>query len=72
VLHGVVSDLDGVRVLRGDEFVDVACPEAAGEALAARLVRLGADEILDALRAATPAPSGVSLPAAPNAVRAAA
>jgi hydroxymethylbilane synthase len=52
VLHGVVSDLDGVRVLGGQEFVDVASPAAAGEALAERLLRLGAGEILDALRAA--------------------
>jgi hydroxymethylbilane synthase len=54
VLHGMVADLDGVRVLRGEEFVDVARPEAAGAVLAARLLRLGAGEILDALRAAAP------------------
>lgn len=55
VLHGMVATTDGRRVLRGEEFVDVGRPEAAGVALAARLLRLGAGEILADLRAAVPA-----------------
>lgn len=52
VLHGVVAALDGRRVVRGEEFVDARTPEAAGQALAERLLRLGADEILAAARGA--------------------
>lgn len=50
VLHGMVAAPDGARVLRGEEFVDAADPAAAGEALAARLLRLGAGDILAAVR----------------------
>jgi hydroxymethylbilane synthase len=52
VLHGVVADVDGGRVVRGEEFVDPRSPEAAGAALARRLLRLGADAILADVRAA--------------------
>jgi hydroxymethylbilane synthase len=55
VLHGLVAEVGGERALRDAEFVDTRAPEAAGEALAARLLTRGADEILGALRAATPA-----------------
>lgn len=52
VLHGLVADLDGRRVLRGEEFVDADAPARAGEQLAQRLLTRGADEILDGLRTA--------------------
>jgi hydroxymethylbilane synthase len=57
VLHGLVADPSGARVLRDTEPVDPGAPAAAGEALARRLLRRGAGEILAALRdGASPAP----------------
>jgi hydroxymethylbilane synthase len=55
VLHGLVAALDGSRVLRGVEVVDVAEPAAAGARLAARLVADGADALLGELRTVAPA-----------------
>jgi hydroxymethylbilane synthase len=37
VLHGLIADVDGARVVRGSEPVDPANPAAAGLALAAKL-----------------------------------
>jgi hydroxymethylbilane synthase len=37
VLHGLIADVDGARVMRGSEPVDPANPAAAGLALAAKL-----------------------------------
>jgi hydroxymethylbilane synthase len=69
-LHGLVADVDGQRVLRDSEFVaaderpvmSVADAAEVGRRLAARLVEMGADEILARLRAETPR---VPEPAAP-------
>ena len=58
VLHGLIADVDGRRVLRGSAPVDPGAPSAAGAALASDLLRRGAGEILAALRglAAVPSP----------------
>jgi hydroxymethylbilane synthase len=53
VLHGLVADPAGTQVLRDAVAVDRRAPEAAGEALAQRLLRRGAGEILGALRGGT-------------------
>jgi hydroxymethylbilane synthase len=37
VLHGLIADVDGARVVRGSKPVDPANPAAAGLALAAKL-----------------------------------
>ena len=50
VLHGMLSDVAGRRVLRGSTVIDRADPERAGARLAAELRRQGADEILAGLR----------------------
>jgi hydroxymethylbilane synthase len=50
VLHGLIADIAGTRVLRGREQVDPSAPAAAGEALARHLRALGGVEILEALR----------------------
>src|SRR6185312_6870549 len=58
VLHGLIADVDGRRVLRGSVRVDEARPADAGTALASDLMRHGAGEILAVLRglAAVPVP----------------
>jgi len=58
VLHGLIADVDGRRVLRGNTSVDPADPAASGASLAAELLRRGAAEILAGLRGleAVPAP----------------
>jgi hydroxymethylbilane synthase len=50
VLHGLVADVSGARVLRGHHVVDASSPAAAGLALARHLRALGADDILGAVR----------------------
>jgi len=50
VLHGMLSDVAGARVLRGAAVVDPAHPEHAGARLAEELRQEGADEILAGLR----------------------
>ena len=50
VLHGLLADVDGRRVLRGSAPVDARDPAASGAALGADLLRRGAAEILAALR----------------------
>jgi hydroxymethylbilane synthase len=57
VLHGLIADARGTRMLRGERPVDAAHPERAGESLAADLRRRGADDILDTLRASTKVPA---------------
>ncbi|HEX6535489.1 MAG TPA: hydroxymethylbilane synthase [Gemmatimonadaceae bacterium] len=57
VLHGLIADPAGKRMLRGAEPVDVAQPERAGERLAADLLGRGATSILDAIRAAASVPA---------------
>ena len=56
VLHGLIADVDGRRLLRGHEMVDGSEPARAGEALAASLMRQGAGEILAQLRGLTAVP----------------
>jgi len=58
VLHGLIADVSGARILRGHHAVDPAAPAEAGLALARHLRALGAAEILGALRsvARVPAP----------------
>ena len=58
VLHGLIADVDGRRVLRGSASVDAGDPASSGARLAADLIRRGAAEILAALRGleAVPAP----------------
>lgn len=56
LLHGLISDAAGRRVLRGTIPVDPSSPSLAGEELAADLLRQGAGEILATLRAATKLP----------------
>ncbi len=50
-LYGMIADIDGRRVLRGQSPLDRADPAAAGVALADRLRGEGATDILRALRA---------------------
>jgi hydroxymethylbilane synthase len=50
VLHGMLSDVAGRRVLRGSTVIDRADPERAGAQLAAELREQGADAILAGLR----------------------
>jgi hydroxymethylbilane synthase len=50
VLHGLIAELSGRRVLRGSVTVDPSCPAAAGEQLASMLLADGAGDILAALR----------------------
>ena len=57
VLHALISDLGGTRVLRGHTVVDVQDPEASGRALAADLLKRGATEMLEKLRSASPVPA---------------
>ena len=58
VLYGLIADVDGRRVLRGNIAVDADDPASSGASLAADLIRRGAAEILAALRGleAVPAP----------------
>ena len=50
VLHGLIAEASGRRVLRGSVTIDPSCPTVAAEQLAATLMRDGAGEILAALR----------------------
>ena len=50
VLHGLIAEAFGRRVLRGSVTIDPSCPTVAAEQLAATLMRDGAGEILAALR----------------------
>ena len=65
-LHGLVADVDGETVLRDSVFVEgdawTAASADAGHALAARMLELGAGEVLARVRGETPR---VPEPAAP-------
>ena len=52
VLHGLIADVKGQRVVRGEIVVDVDQPELSGVRLANELRHLGATEILASLRSA--------------------
>lgn len=56
-LWGLIADVAGTRVIRGDVVVDPAVPEAAGRALAGQLRERGAGDILTGLRDARKVPS---------------
>lgn len=57
VLHGLIADVKGTRVLRGEIAVDVAQPALSGVRLANELRQRGASEILEGLRSAAKIPS---------------
>jgi hydroxymethylbilane synthase len=57
VLHGLIADAEGRRVVRGTARVDPAYPEGAGIALAQELRARGGAEILDGLRGAERVPA---------------
>jgi hydroxymethylbilane synthase len=50
VLHGLIADARGTRIIRGEEPVDAAAPERAAHRLATELRRRGGDQILSQLR----------------------
>ena len=56
-LWGMIADVHGRRVIRGDAPVDTGDPEASGRRLAAELRSRGAGEILAGLRDVTRVPS---------------
>ena len=56
-LWGMIADVRGTRVIRGDIAVDPAAPEVAGRALAEQLRARGAGDILAGLREAKRVPS---------------
>jgi hydroxymethylbilane synthase len=57
VLHGLVADPRGRRVVRGERAVDPADPEHDGRALALELRSRGADAILEEVRRMAKVPS---------------
>jgi hydroxymethylbilane synthase len=57
VLHGLIADAGGHRVVRGEEPVSSQDPESAGARLANELLHRGAREILDALRGVSRVPA---------------
>lgn len=57
VLHGLIADLEGRRVVRGEIALDEAEPELCGVRLANQLRGEGATEILEGLRRAHHLPS---------------
>lgn len=57
VLHGLIADVKGVRVVRGELTLDAAQPELTGARLANELRHNGATEILAGLRAAVRLPA---------------
>jgi hydroxymethylbilane synthase len=56
-LLGMIADVKGTRVIRGDIDVDVSAPEASGRALAGELRERGAGQILAGLRQTKKVPS---------------
>ncbi|MGH7663323.1 MAG: hydroxymethylbilane synthase [Gemmatimonadaceae bacterium] len=57
VLHGLLADVHGRRLVRGERAVDRSDPARAGRELAADLRRRGGDEILALLRALEQVPA---------------
>ena len=57
VLHGMIADIAGTRVVRGSLAVDAADPALSGIRLANQLRGEGASEILEGLRRASHIPS---------------
>jgi hydroxymethylbilane synthase len=57
VLHGLIADVSGARVVRGTIVLDIAEPELSGVRLANQLRGEGASEILEGLRRAEHLPS---------------
>jgi hydroxymethylbilane synthase len=56
-LFGLIADVDGRRIVRGDHAIDPRNPELAGIRLANELRSRGATEILEGLRRAEQVPS---------------
>jgi hydroxymethylbilane synthase len=56
-LHGLIADLEGKRVIRGQRSAHADAPELAGRELAAELRKRGADDILAELRRVERAPA---------------
>ena len=54
ILHGMISDVHGTRVVRGTIIVDPNYPESSGMRLAHQLRGEGASKILEGLRRVTP------------------
>ena len=57
VLYGLIADLRGSKLVRGEQPVAEADPESAGERLADELLRRGGAEILAELRGASRVPA---------------
>ncbi len=57
MLHGMIADIDGRRVVRGSIMLDLADPELSGIRLANQLRGQGASDILEGLRRANHVPS---------------
>ena len=57
MLHGLIADIDGRRVVRGSIVMDLADPELSGIRLANQLRGEGASDILEGLRRANHVPS---------------
>ena len=57
VLHGMIADVKGTRILRGELVLDVSQPELTGVRLANELRHRGATEILASLRTAEHLPA---------------
>jgi hydroxymethylbilane synthase len=57
LLHGLIADVSGARVVRGTIALDIAEPELSGVRLANQLRGEGASEILEGLRRAEHLPS---------------
>lgn len=57
MLHGMIADIDGRRVVRGSIVLDVGDPELSGIRLANQLRGEGASDILEGLRRANHVPS---------------
>jgi hypothetical protein len=57
VLHGLISDIRGARLVRGQIALDPNDPELSGIRLANQLRGEGASEILEGLRRAEHLPS---------------
>ena len=57
MLHGLIADISGRQVVRGEHPVDVENPELSGIRLANELRGRGASEILEGLRRAAQVPA---------------